>query len=260
MSDEEIKDPLLEKPEGTGAFQTPKEARDYLQWALKCANAERSKISTTKGSVEQQLLDMQGMSGYKYRHLLNNLCSREGITYAEVGTWMGSTFLCATYGNEKIKASTCDNWSEFGGPKQIFLQNYQGVGSFPGNAKAFSTSEHVIFDQDFRTVDFSTVAPIDIYFFDGPHSRQDQRDGLVMAWDALAPVSIVLVDDWNWGRPRKGTWDALNEMGADIHYQAEIFTPPAGWISAEADPKHGKNTQFSQSPWHNGAAMFVIKK
>ena len=55
MSDEEIRDPLLEKPEGTGAFQTPKEARDYLQWALKCANAERSKISTTKGDVEQQL-------------------------------------------------------------------------------------------------------------------------------------------------------------------------------------------------------------
>ena len=150
--------------------------------------------------------------------------TREGITYAEVGTWKGSTFLSATYHNRNIRALTCDNWSEFGGPKDEFMTNYTASSSWPGNAEAWQTCSHGLIDQDFRSVNMRGIAPIDIYFYDGPHSRKDQCDGILAAWDALAENCILLVDDWNWRKPRAGTWDALKAKGADIRMHSEIFT------------------------------------
>ena len=66
---------------------------------------------------------MDGMSGRKYRYLINNLV--EGLPdarYLEVGSWAGSTACSAIYGNN-VKATCIDDWSHWGGPKQQFLEN-----------------------------------------------------------------------------------------------------------------------------------------
>jgi hypothetical protein len=246
------------KPLTTGRFETVQEAMQHARWALDRAHRQESKIPRDAKEDGNQLLRVHGMSGYKYRHLLNNLCSREGITYVEVGTWKGSTFLSATYHNRNIRALTCDNWSEFGGPKDEFLNNYTASSTWPGNADAWSTCEHGLIDQDFRTVNMQALAPIDVYFYDGPHSRKDQCDGILAAWDALAENCILLVDDWNWRKPRAGTWDALQSKGAQIHMHSEIFTSAEGWVSLEQGGQH--TTRFETSKWHNGVAIFVISK
>ena len=48
---------------------------------------------------------MTGMSGKKYRYLINNLVSLiEDARYLEIGSWTGSTACSAIYGNkEKIR-------------------------------------------------------------------------------------------------------------------------------------------------------------
>jgi hypothetical protein len=242
----------------TGRFETIEEAMQHARWALDRAHRQESKISLDPKDESNQLLRLHGMSGYKYRHLLNNLCSREGITYAEVGTWKGSTFLSATYHNRNIRALTCDNWSEFGGPKDEFMTNYTASSSWPGNAEAWQTCSHGLIDQDFRSVNMRGIAPIDIYFYDGPHSRKDQCDGILAAWDALAENCILLVDDWNWRKPRAGTWDALKAKDADIRMHSEIFTSAEGWVSLKQGEQH--TTRFESSKWHNGVAIFVISK
>ena len=43
--------------------------------------------------------------------------------YLEIGTWKGSS-ICSAMCNNKITCVAIDNWSEFGGPKNIFLENY----------------------------------------------------------------------------------------------------------------------------------------
>src|SRR5262245_15381786 len=66
---------------------------------------------------------MPGMSGRKYRCLINNLIGRlADARYLEVGSWAGSTACSAIYGN-RVRALCIDNWSEFDGPKAEFQQN-----------------------------------------------------------------------------------------------------------------------------------------
>jgi len=246
------------KPSSDGRFTTPEEAMQHVRWALDRAHRQESNIPRDEDNIANQILKMHGMSGYKYRHLLNNLCSRENITYSEVGTWKGSTFISATYLNKNIKAVTCDNWSEFGGPKDDFLNNFAAASTWSGCQAAMSTCQLGFVDRDFRSIDMSALGPIDIYFYDGPHSREDQKDGILAAWDGLAENCILLVDDWNWRKPRAGTWDALNEKGAKIHMHSEIFTAPEGWVSLQHGEQH--TTRFETSKWHNGVSVFVISK
>ena len=60
-----------------------------------------------------------GMSGQKFRYVLNYLSERPEIqgAYFEVGTFQGSTALAALCGNNR-QGILVDNWSEFGGPKK----------------------------------------------------------------------------------------------------------------------------------------------
>ncbi len=240
-------------------FKTAQEAMLHVRDALTRAKAEESNIPSTESHPAHSILQMRGMSGRKFRHLLNNLCSTEGLTYAEVGTWSGSTFLSAMYGNGEIKGITCDNWSQFGGPKDLFIESYTSFRSWDEQAELLSTCQHLAVDADFRKVDFNEWGPIDIYFFDGPHSRQDQMDGILAAWDALSDVAIILVDDWNWAGPRLGTFDAFDRVGIQPCMQVEIHSPPDGWV-----PSHSSHdvrmTRFAESDWHNGIALFVVTK
>ena len=248
----------LRKPDGTGRFTSVDEAMKHARWAFHQAKKEQSSIPTDPRNEASQVMTIHGMSGYMYRHLLNNLCARQGITYGEVGTWNGSTYLAAIYNNPHITAWTCDNWSEFGGPKAAFQQNYTTTSLWEGQQKVYKNSQHHAYEQDFRTLDFAAQGPIDIYFFDGPHSREDQRDGILLAWDALAPTAIVLVDDWNLQKARDGTYMAFDQVNANVHMQVEVHTPPDGWIACDFTKQ--TKTRFETSEWHNGAAMFVVSK
>lgn len=246
------------KPDGTGRFNSVDEAMCHARWAFHKAKKEESSIPLDESNRACAILKLHGMSGYMYRHLLNNLCSRQGITYGEVGTWNGSTFISAIYNNPNITAWTCDNWSEFGGPKDTFQQNYSASSTWKGQAEIYKSALHCAYEQDFRSLKFGAQGPIDIYFFDGPHSREDQRDGILLAWDALAPISIVLVDDWNLQKARDGTYMAFDQVNANIHMQVEVHTPLEGWIACDATKQ--TKTRFETSEWHNGAAIFVVSK
>jgi hypothetical protein len=82
-------------------------------------------LSEKKSNLPNWILEMDGMSGKKYRHFVNNLISKiDNPRYLEVGCWKGSTSCSAIYNNNVI-AYCIDNWSEFGGPKNIFCENVQ---------------------------------------------------------------------------------------------------------------------------------------
>lgn len=187
---------------------------------------------------------MQGMSGRKYRYLINNLIeAMKNPRYLEVGSWAGSTACAAIYGNQ-LTAICIDNWAEFGGPKETFLNNVNVV-----------KNEHVDFtfiENDFRQVDFSRIGKFNVYLFDGPHEEKDQYDGVVVAQPALEDVYTLIVDDWNWPAVRKGTFRALEDMGASVMCSIEIRT-------TQTD-SHPKLEAFEKSEWHNGYFLAVCRK
>ena len=197
------------------------------------------------------ILNYHGMSGVMTRILMNNLANFDGLKYAEIGTFTGSTLFSALYGN-KIAALCCDNWSQFNGPSEQFKIN---MNVYSQGTPVNQSVE--VFEADFNDLEFGIGSwkDIDFYLFDGPHDKKSQYNGIVKAYPALSDRFIVMVDDWNWGGPREGTLDAIRDLEITVLNDLRITTDP------EQFNEIGQVTnRFQNSNWHNGIAVFACKK
>ncbi|MFM8979297.1 MAG: class I SAM-dependent methyltransferase [Planctomycetia bacterium] len=186
---------------------------------------------------------LEGMSGQRYRALVGALLAQlPGARYLEVGSWLGSTACAALHGNH-AHGLCIDNWSLFAGPKDEFLRTMQALVQPP------ASWEHL--EADFRAVDYTRLGCFDVYLFDGPHGRQDQHAGVLLAQPALAPTCVLVVDDWNWAQVRLGTLEALRDLGAELHACLEVRT--------SLDGTHGE-PRGRDSDWHNGYFVAVVSK
>jgi hypothetical protein len=193
--------------------------------------------------LPSEIRDIDGMSGQKYRAFINILLSScPKPRYLEIGSWAGSTATAALSGN-RAAALCIDNWSQFGGPKDQFLQNIKKV-----------LSEKIQFkflEQDFRAVDYGSIGQFNIYLFDGPHREADQYDGVVLAQPALTGTFFLIVDDWNWRAVRLGTFRGLAASRCHLECSIEVRTT----LDESYPSVFGK-----QSDWHNGYFIAVVQK
>jgi len=104
-----------------------------------------------------------------------------------------------------------------------------------------------LIDSDFRAVDYSSIGTYNVYMFDGPHSEQDQYDGVAIAQPALDDRFILIVDDYSASEVQRGTQNAIQALGLTIEASLEVITP------------HGAPTNET-SDWHCGYYIAVIKK
>ena len=210
-------------------------------WALDRAFRDAMAL---KSKLPDWVLGMQGMSGRKYRRLINNLIGiLPDARYLEVGSWAGSTSCSAMFGN----ACTCtciDNWSQFGGPKDAFLTHTEAARS--------DRIDFNFIEQDFRKVDYSALGQFNIYLFDGPHEYQDQFDGVTIAQPAIPGDYIQVVDDWNWPQVRQGTIDAIGSLKLRIVYAIEVRTTQ--------NETHPQLAQGAGSDWHNGYFIAALAR
>ena len=194
------------------------------------------------GKLNDAVLNLPGMSGKKYRILINNLIETlADPRYLEIGVWQGSTLCAAIFGND-VTATAIDNWSQFNGPAGSFLTN---LSKFKGAARVS------FLERDFREVNFSGLGKFNVYFFDGPHTYKDQFDGIVIAEPALDDVFVLIVDDWNWENVRRGTFAGIRDRGYRIDHAIEIRT-----TLDDTQPAIRGN----QSEWHNGYFIAAMRK
>jgi hypothetical protein len=189
---------------------------------------------------------MEGMSGKKYRYLINNLVgATPDARYLEIGSWKGSTACSAMYGNT-CTAVCIDDWSEtMRGvvAKESFLKNTSDV-----------VNEKIKFsfiEKDFNQVNFTTLGKFNIYMYDGSHAEQDQYTGISIVQPALDDVYTLIVDDWNGADPQNGTLRALSDLGQRIIARIDIVTRRDGIHPA---------VHSEYSDWHNGYCIAVISK
>lgn len=191
-----------------------------------------------KSKITQEILEIEGMSSAKNRHFLNNLCSLPNTNYLEIGVWNGSTFVAALYGNGSniVNATAIDDWSEFGEPREFFLQN----------CKCLEGAKYKLYEQNCFSINKAAVfnSPINIYFYDGGHTAYDQELAFTYFDDIFAPVFIAVVDDWNHIDVQIGTSKAFKKLGYTVLYEQVL---PA---------------RFNQDRllWWNGLYVAVIKK
>lgn len=191
--------------------------------------------------INQDILQLDGMSGRKTRHFYNNLLNIDDARYLEIGTWKGSS-LCSALFNNSVKAICIDNWSEFGGPKEEFLNNLQ----------KFNLTDKVKYvEADSFSIDITKLPKFNIYLYDGDHSSAAQRMALTYYYPSLDDIFIFAVDDWNWPEVREGTMNAINELKLKIVYQKEI--------RLTFDNSHSP-LPLAKETWWNGICVFVLIK
>jgi hypothetical protein len=189
---------------------------------------------------------LPGMSGSKYRYLINNLVQNTpDARYLEVGSWKGSTACSAMYGN-KVTAVCIDDWSET-------MQGVHARDDFLKNTNAVKTDDinFTFIESDFNKVNFETLGKFNIYLYDGSHAEADQYNGITRAQPALDDVYTLIVDDWNGPDSQNGTLKALADLGQTIVARIDIITRRDG----QHPILHSEN-----SDWHNGYCIAVVKK
>lgn len=229
------------------------EFTDHVKKSYVLSELESSKLAYS--SIGQHILGMDGMSGKKWRHFLNNVTSMKGCKHLEIGTWAGSTFCSAIYANNELDlACTVDNSSQFGD----VADRAKCAIEFTYASTPPSSRTVMILKKDYRNLlnEVSFADKFDIYYFDGPHEYNDQYEGILMMKDLLNEERcLILVDDWNWDEPRNGTLNALEELGREIVWSKTITTEledgpkPPEWFA--------KNRR-QNSDWHNGVGIFVL--
>jgi hypothetical protein len=189
----------------------------HTQLSINNAYYNISKLSDNKYDIDMQnrILELDGMTGEKTRHLYNNICNLNGATYLEVGTWKGSSFISALFENN-IHGISIDNWSQFDGPKTEFHKNIKEYLSK-------NIASYDIIDNDCWKVD-NIIHKIDIFLYDGAHEYEDQKNAITHFHKFFSKYLIILIDDWTCAldKIKKGTLDGIKEMNLIIHYMHEI--------------------------------------
>lgn len=211
------------------------ELKQHVETAFEKAERNESKVTN-------RILDMEGMSGKKTRHFYNNLLNKDDARYLEIGTWKGSSVCSAMYGN-KGKVVCIDNWSEFGGPKGEFLENFN---AYKGENDA------TFIEEDCYKVDISQLPKFNIYMYDGNHTKESHYNALVHYYSSLDDIFIFIVDDWNWIDVRDGTHDSFKQLNLSVLYEKEIRTT--------YDNTHAEWGSEIQKQWHNGIYVAILQK
>jgi hypothetical protein len=190
--------------------------REIIDKAVFDANEHKSKLPDREFRFD--ILDVYGMSSRKNRHLFNNLINFHGPStrYLEIGVCHGSTYISALYQNTVEYTACIDNFIEYAhsGPKENFLNNYsKNIGGSPN-----------LFEKDCFNFDYlaSGIKDINIYFYDGRHKYEDQRDAIMYYKNALSNEFILIVDDFDIPDIKKGTFDGLQESNININYKVEL--------------------------------------
>lgn len=189
-----------------------------------------------RGEILRELPVIEGYSSTKVRQLLNALNSHPDTKrYLEIGVHLGSTFIPAIFGNS-VQATCIDNWSRFGNRRP----------HFEANLKEYLPKRKVnLIANDAFTVDLTSVLqPVDVYFFDGEHTFDDQYKAYTYYDQVFADRFVTLVDDWNWAEPRDATRKAFKDLGYNVIHEWQLEGDYNG----------------TERAWWNGLGVFVVEK
>lgn len=173
-----------------------------------------SDANTNNRLFNTKALSIEGMSSSKIRNLLNKTLSCPKTRYLEIGCWRGATLYSALYNNNPEYVVAIDNFSEFDGDEQIFKENMSDIGI-----------DFTFLNCDCFTVDISQFDyKFNVYFYDGPHSKDDHEKALTYYYDALDDIFIYICDDFNWDDVRAGTINGITNTNLKILEENTIYT------------------------------------
>ena len=188
--------------------------------------------------------DIDGMASVKKQALLG-LATRylePGEVYYEVGSYQGKSLVSALHGREQPpRAYACDNFSEFTESNHLSL--------LLSSIARYGLSEAVtLLKGDFRSMTSRTriPEPVGVYFYDGAHDYESQYQAIRVIEPLLAPVALVIVDDWRFApdsqsHAARATRDAIERSSRVWRTLYEL----------------GARYNGDHAMWWNGVGVFV---
>lgn len=189
--------------------------------------------------LDPAALDILGFATPTMRHMFNNLCDIEGLTYLEVGTYAGATLCSAAYGNP-VRAIGMDNFS------QAWHEGRDIRAEFMSNRERFAPSSNFFEGDCFNPAVLPALPRINVFYFDGDHTREAQGRALPHFFDALADTFLFIVDDFCWEDVRTGTQDGFATLNSRLSVARR-------WELVG-------DTRQDNAIWHNGMALFLCRK
>jgi len=203
----------------------------HIEQSISNSNKKISKLTPEFFNIHD---DDSCMTSHLVRCLLNNICSFENCNYLEIGSWRGSSFQSAIFENN-ITATCIDWWRNWDkdekleGKKSrdIFFRNLYETLKLEKNS---TYKELKIIDNDAFSVNTNELKKnVNVYFYDGDHSKEFQYKGFTYFNNILAKKCIIIVDDWNSKDVRDGTFAVFKELKYKIIKQWELPGQNGNW-------------------------------
>ncbi|MFA5335508.1 MAG: class I SAM-dependent methyltransferase [Candidatus Omnitrophota bacterium] len=143
--------------------------------------------------------NVKGMStdniSFFINEIVHHLC-KNGV-YLEVGTFQGRSLLSAALFNPSTRCIAIDNFSQFDKERknEAILSDNLKKFMYPKNIEFYNQD----YKQAIRDIFFKEPnLKIDVYYYDGVHTFEDQFEGLSIVLPYLQEKCTILVDDINW--------------------------------------------------------------
>lgn len=210
----------------------------YIEHLEKCFENAENKSS----KINQEIINMDGMSGLKTRRFYNNLLSINDARWLEIGVWKGTSSCAAMYENKAI-VCLIENFAGFGGPKQECMENIE---MYKGE------NDVTFYEEDCFKIDITKFKnKFNIYCYDADHSEYSTKMAVGYFLPVLDEVFVLVMDDWNFIEVRNGTYKGISLNGLEVVWSKEI--------RLTNDDSHTPHDEAKKS-YHNGIAVFVLKK
>lgn len=188
-----------------------------LGLSLEILNTHLPDDRSTARAALCHLCNIPRMSTYAIGAIIDKAVSSmpSDAKFVNVGAWHGFTFLAGISSNPDKQAVCVDNFSQFGGPREEFLERF----------RAASSSRHSFHEMDYEHY-FASVhqGAIGVYIYDGEHSYRNQLRGLEIAEPFFVSGTIILVDDTNEEDPRKATLDFISRRPGEYVFLHDMKT------------------------------------
>ena len=217
------------------------EQHPFVDMILESINSSACAVS----NFDESTFDISGLSSNRVRHLLNSLCSNEGIKYLEIGSYLGSTFCAAIEGNE-LEAYAVDNWATDNlqpaeNEIEIERASYQ---DFKENAKRYKGDSKVrIINADCKNlVPEDLNSKVNLVFYDGDHSYDGQLESLQTIKDLVEDTFILILDDANFAGVVESAEQFVRQNNFSILFEQKLL-----------------NAIESDRMWWNGLHILVLQ-
>lgn len=176
--------------------------QEFVKAALTLADSGRSKV----GDRERELF---GLSSPRLKALLNNLNSKEGTNYLELGAYKGSTLISAAFGNTTNKIVVVENYSfDEREPKRyapegeiwenMKLHLNSLIQRYDYSESPINTKNITVVESNFQDIDWKAYPKFDLCFFDiVPANREIYEAFFAKTIQALSSESVIVFSNYS---------------------------------------------------------------